>query len=399
MEIDVFNPDTFIPGVPHHMFDEMRRRGVYFHEQPGGPGFWCLTRYEDVVKASEDYVTFSSARGTNIEDAYGGAELMMVNMDPPQHTRLRNLVQKGFTARQIRRLEEHIVEVAASIIDGVAGKGECDFVTDVAAELPLQVIAELIGVPMEDRHKIFNWSNRMIGMDDPEYGNTIADARQAAMEMWQYTEWLASERRGNPREDVVSILAEAEVDGHKLDPMDLNMFFLLLAVAGNETTRNLISGGTLALLENPDQKQRLVDDPSLVRTAVEEMLRWVTPVMHFRRTATCDTEIGGEQIKAGDKVLLWYIAADRDPEVFENPHTFDVGRDPNVHVGFGGGGPHFCLGATLARVEIRAMFHELLKRLPSIELDGDVQRLRSNFINGIKHMPVKFEPESARRTA
>ncbi|MFN2641533.1 MAG: cytochrome P450, partial [Actinomycetota bacterium] len=277
--------------------------------------------------------------------------------------------------------------------DAVATKGECDFVTEVSAELPLQVIAELLGVPHEERHKVFTWSNTMIGLEDPEYGTSMEGARTAALEMFAYAGELAAERKAEKRDDLVSILAHAEVDGETMSEMELAVFFLLLAVAGNETTRNLISGGMLALFEHPEEREKLRDDPSLFAPAVEEMLRYVTPVMHFRRTATCDTEIGEQKIAAGDKVLLWYISANRDEAKFPEPHSFKVDRTPNEHLAFGGGGPHFCLGFSLAQLEIKCMFEELLTRLPDMELAGPVSHMRSNFINGIKHMPVKFTPE------
>ncbi|MDP3768407.1 MAG: cytochrome P450, partial [Dehalococcoidia bacterium] len=333
--------------------------------------------------------------GTTIADAQGGAELMMVNLDPPRHTKLRNLVSQGFTPKMIRRLEPHVREIATAIVDKVADKGECDFVTEVAAELPLQVIAELIGIPLEDRHQIFEWSNQMIAVGDPEYAGSMEVATKAAADMFVYANTLTADRRVNAKEDLVTVLIDAEVDGKHLDDVEFNFFFLLLAVAGNETTRNLISGGMQALMEHPDQRARLVNDPSLMPTAVEEMLRWITPVMYFRRTATRDTEIRGQQIAEGEKVTLWYISANRDEEAFEEPDGFDVGRSPNAHLTFGAGGPHFCLGASLARLENQVMFEELLRRLPGIELAGPVARLRSNFINGIKHIPVRFTPERA----
>jgi cholest-4-en-3-one 26-monooxygenase len=289
-------------------------------------------------------------------------------------------------------LEPHVRDICARIVDGVATAGRCDFVTEVAAVLPLQVIAEMMGVPAEDRQKVFDWSNRLIGFDDPEYQTSLEDGKIAAAEMWAYANRLARERRAHPRDDLVSALIRAEVDGEALSEMDFDSFFLLLAVAGNETTRNLISGGMLALIEHPEERARLCADPTLLPTAVEEMLRWVTPVIHFRRTATSDAEIAGQAIRADDKVVLFYASANRDEAVFPDAHRFDVGRTPNEHLAFGFG-EHFCIGTTLARLEIRVMFEEILRRLPDLELAGPVRRLRSNFINGIKHMPVRFTPE------
>ncbi|MCI0856599.1 MAG: cytochrome P450, partial [Chloroflexi bacterium] len=318
---------------------------------------------------------------------------MMVNMDPPKHSGLRDLVNKGFTPKMIRRMEPHVRDIAATIIDNVIEKGECDFVVDIAAELPLQVIAELIGIPQEDRHQIFQWSNQMIAVGDPEYSPTMDVATKAAAGMFEYSSKLTADRRENPKDDLLTVLLNAEVEGEKLEDTELNMFFLLLAVAGNETTRNLIAGGMLTFFENPDQWQRLKDDPDLMPTAVEELLRWISPIMYFRRTASKDTEIHGQKIKEGDKVTLWYGSANRDPDAFENPDSFDVGRDPNPHVALGSGGPHFCLGASLARLEIRLMFEEITKRLPDIQLAGDVSLLHSFFVNGFRHIPVTFTPE------
>ena len=393
-EVQLGNPDSFVNGVPHDTFRLLRREAPLYRERlPDGTEFWALTKYHDVVAASSDYATFSSAKGTNIEEQGGGTQLMMVNMDPPRHTKLRALISKGFTPKMVRALDPHVREITTAIVDNVARRGECDFVTEVAAELPLQVIAELIGIPIEERHLVFEWSNQMIGLGDPEYGNSMEVATKAANAMFAYADKLASERRQNPKSDVVSVLLGAEVDGEQLTPLEFNVFFLLLAVAGNETTRNLISGGMLALIEHPGQRQRLLKDPALIPTAVEEMLRWVTPVMYFRRTATRDTEIRGQKIREGEKVTLWYISANRDEEVFPEADRFDVARSPNEHIAFGAGGPHFCLGNSLARLEIQIMFEELLRRLPDITLAGPVARLRSNFISGIKHMPVAFTPE------
>jgi len=402
-DIDLADPDTFRVGVPHAAFALLRREAPVFRQaEASGRGFWAVTRYADVVAISRDPRLFSSnAGGTNIFELDGGdlelVRMMLLNMDPPRHTKYRRLVSQGFTPRRIAQLERHVREICRRIVDGIAAAGECDFVTTVAADLPLQVIAEMLGVPHADRHRVFDWSNRLIGFDDPEYQTSAADGRLAAAEMWAYANALARERREQPRDDLVSVLMHAEVDGERLTEMEFDAFFLLLAVAGNETTRNLISGGMLALMEHPEERARLLAEPRLVPTAVEEMLRWVSPVLHFRRTATRDTELRGQRIRAGDKVVLFYPSANRDEAVFQDPDRFDVGRTPNEHLAFGIG-EHFCLGASLARLEIRAMFEELLSRLPDMELAGPVDRLRSNFINGIKHMPVRFTPERARRT-
>jgi cholest-4-en-3-one 26-monooxygenase len=394
--IDLYSPDTYAEAMPHEAFAELRReRPVLWQEEADGPGYWALTKYDDIVTVSSDNVLFSSWRmGTNIEDpdpdGLAVIRTLLIDMDPPMHTKYRRLVSTGFTPKMIAALEPHVRTVTRRIIDGVAAKGACDFVTEVAAELPLAVIAEMLGVPEEDHHKVFDWSNRLIGFDDPEYSTTLDDGRNAAMEMFFYANQLAVERKAHPRDDLVSVLMAADVDGESLKEADFDGFFILLAVAGNETTRNLISGAMLALMQHPEQRARLAGDPSLMPTAVEEFLRWVSPLIYFRRTASRDTEIRGQRIAEGDKLVMYYPSANRDEDVFPDAGVFDVARSPNPHMAFGGGGPHFCLGASLARLEIRIMFEELLRRLPDIEPAGPVRRLRSNFINGIKHMPVRY---------
>ena len=341
-DVDLYDPEVYTRGVPHDMYKVLRREApVYRHPEPdGGPGFWALTKYDDVVTVSMDQGLFSSWRGgTNIptmpEEALQFIRMLMLNMDPPQHTRHRRLVSKGFTPKVIRDMEKHIRDITDDIIDSVIERGECDFVTDIAAELPLQVILEMMGVPNEDRHKLFDWSNHLIGFDDPEYASTPDTGREAAAEMFMYANTMAVDRRGCPRDDVISTLLQAEVDGEHLSEMEFDAFFLLLAVAGNETTRNLISGGMLTLFQNPDQFQKLKADPSLLYTGVEEMLRWVTPVMYFRRTVQRDTEIRGVKIPEGDKVCIYYGSANRDEEYFPDGDVFDVTRNPNPHVAFG----------------------------------------------------------------
>ena len=395
---DIFDPEIYVAGVPHDAFRVLRaERPVSFHPEPAdGRGFWAITKYHDVVQISKDPGTFSSYKGgTNIPDyppdSLDVIRMLMLNMDPPQHNKFRRLTSTGFTPRMIARMEEYIRRAARTIVDEVIESGQCDFVTKIAAELPLQVIADIMGVPQEDRHLVFDWSNRLIGFDDPEFQTSLEDAQVAAAEIWGYANNLAEGRKGQQGKDLVTVLVNAVIDGEQLTEMEFDAFFLLLAVAGNETTRNLISGGMLALFEHPQQRARLMADPTLIDTAVEEMLRWVTPVIHFRRTATRDVELRGEQIKEGDKVVLYYTSANRDEEVFTDPQVFDVGRTPNDHLAFGIG-QHSCLGLNLARLEIKVMFEELLRRMPDLELDGKVRRLRSNFINGVKEIPVRFTP-------
>ena len=398
-EINLSDPETFVAGVPPRWFEHLRANDpVHWNrEREGVSGYWAVTRMADVVTVSRDPSVFSSNENTALLMDLRPDELLfmrqqMIHMDPPEHTKLRGLVNKGFTPRMIRTLEAHLAELTDAFIDGVAVKGECDFVKDIAAELPLQVIAELLGVPMEDRWKLFDWSNRLIGMEDPEYGNPM-DANVALIEMFNYAHELAERKRAEPTDDIVSTLVHAEVDGERLTDIEFNMFFFLLVIAGNETTRNLISGGMQALFEHPEQRARLAADlDGLVVPAVEEMLRWVTPVIQFRRTVMKPVELGGRPLEPGAKVVVYYGSANRDEEAFgPTAGEFLVDRSPNNHVAFGFG-PHFCLGAGLARVEIRTMFSALLRRLPDIEQAGPVERLRSNFINGIKHLPVRFTP-------
>jgi cholest-4-en-3-one 26-monooxygenase len=390
--------------VPHEWFTELRREApVFWHEgdpsfdgpQGGAGPFWCVTGYDDVVTVNRDNATFSSAEKLVFmwdpdEENLEHQQLLMINMDPPLHTRYRRLINKGFTPRMVSELESTMRKRTIDIIDRVADRSECDFVVDIASELPLQVIADLMGVPQDDRHKLFDWSNRMIGAEDPEYAITEEITQQASMELYAYANALAAQKRVDPKDDLISVLTHAEVDGEMLSEIELDLFFLLLTVAGNETTRNLISHGMVALLEHPDELAKVRANRALLPGAVEEMLRWASPVMHFRRTATRDVELGGQQIKAGDKVVIWYISANFDEQAFEDPFTFDVSRSPNEHVAFGGGGPHFCLGANLARMEIQVMFDELLNRFDDIEMTAPPARLRSNFINGLKHVPLKF---------
>jgi cytochrome P450 len=397
-EVDVYDPDNFVDGVPHEMFTVLRREApVFRHPCPDGGTFWCVTRHADLVTVNRDARTFSSWQGgTNIDtqaEALDTIRMMMLNMDPPEHTKLRKLVNKGFTPRMIRDLMAHLEQEAGAIVDRIADEGRAEFVEQVAAELPLIAIAEFLGVPVEERKVLFDLSNRLIGFDDPEFQTSFDDAGIAAAEMYEYANELAADRRRTPRDDIVTALIEAEVDGERLSELEFNIFFLLLAVAGNETTRNAISHGMLALVENPEQWRVLGDDPGALDSAVEEILRWASPVMHFRRTATTDTVLGGQRIEEGERVVIWHMSANRDEAVFDDPFRFDVRRDPNehtMHVAFGGGGPHFCLGANLARAEIKVMLRELVARLDEIALAGPVRRLRSNFINGIKQMPIEF---------
>lgn len=406
-DIDLLDRDTFAKRMPHDWFAYLRENApIYRHPEPDGPGFWVFSRHRDVVALNRNWENYSSddrkggvvellssSERVTVATAQNGAGRMMLTMDPPEHTRYRKLVNRGFTPRVIRSLEDHLREASVRIIENALDKdgGQVDFVVDVAAELPLMAIAEFLGVPYEDRHKMFDWSNKMIGTEDPEYAVSPEDVKAAYYQMFMYANALGADRRACPREDIVSMLVHGEVDGDKLTEMDFDMFFLLLTVAGNETTRNALSQGMVALLEHPEQYQKMVDDPSIIgATAVDEVLRYGSPVMYFRRTVNEDVEYEGHHIAAGDKVSLWYASANRDESVFENPNTFDVLRATNPHVAFGGGGPHSCIGMHLARLEMKVLFEELVARVPRLEKLAEPVRLRSNFINGVKHLQVRL---------
>ncbi|KXF87669.1 cytochrome P450 [Rhodococcus ruber Chol-4] len=401
--IDLKNPDLYTEGVPHDVFAELRRNcPVYRQDEEDGPGYWAVTRHADVTAVSRDSTTFSSALGTTQIDEFDAETrrkqaAMLVNLDPPEHTRLRQLVSRGFTPRTVRTLEGHIRDICNRVVDDLVERGRdgavVDFVPVAAAPLPLEVIAALLGAPGEDVDRLCDWSDRMIGFDDPEYGNTRADGELAAAEIFLYATEIAAARRAEPRDDIVSRLVRPDENGDTLTEMEFDMFFVLLVVAGNETTRNAAAGGMQAFVDHPEQWRRLQAEPELAAGAVEEILRWVTPVIGFRRTPTCPATIGGQPVEAGDKVVVYYPSANRDEDVFEDPHVFDIGRTHNPHVAFGGTGVHFCLGAHLARLELRILFETLARRIERVEPAGPVRRLRSNFVNGIKSMPVRVYPK------
>jgi methyl-branched lipid omega-hydroxylase len=374
--------------------------------------YWAVTRYAEVVEASRQPKLFCSGKGTNIADMpppfleFFGS---MINMDDPRHARLRRIVSRGFTPRQLDLFKADVEGVAAGIVDDVIERGECDFVTEVAARLPLRVIVDLMGIPRSEEQFIFDRTNVILGFTDAEYVDPGPDPENpatyigailgAGQDLANMVTELAEDRIANPRNDLVTALVTSEVDGEHLSPQELASFFILLVVAGNETTRNAIAHGVWALTEHPDQKQRWLDDiDGVTPTAVEEIVRWSSPVIHFRRTVTEDgVRLGDHEFSEGDRVVLWYGSANRDESVFPDPQRFDVTRTPNEHVGFGGPGPHFCLGAHLARREISVMFRELLRRVPDIHATAEPDRLRSNFINGVKHLPAAFAP--GRRSA
>jgi cytochrome P450 len=410
-EIALGDPEFWVRPLDERegAFETLRReRPVAFHQEPEvdfipfprGPGFWSLTRHADILEASRNPEIFCSGKGSNIADmpapfleAFGS----MINMDDPRHARLRRIVSAGFTPRVLQQVETDVARAAREILDDVIEKGECDFVTDVAARLPLRIICEMMGIPESQHELIFERTNVILGAGDPEYVPDptliVPTLLQAGAELTQLVQELGRERRKNPTEDLTSALVNAEIDGESLTDQELGSFFVLLVVAGNETTRNAISHGVKALHDHPEQKAIWMDDfEGVAPTAVEEIVRWATPVIHFRRTATRDTEIGGQAVQEGDKVVLWYCSGNRDESVWDDPFAFDVRRKPNPHVGFGGPGPHHCLGAHLARREMTVMFREILRRMPDLEVVGEPDRLQSFFIHGLKHMTVRFAP-------
>lgn len=428
----IVNPDTYVHGVPHEALAKLRHQAavVWMDEPaidafPAGPGFWAVLRHAEVKQVLRNPAVFSSQFGaTQIRDpaspaALGYVRRMMLNLDPPEHSRLRGLLTKAFTPRAIGRLERKIEQWARELVAAVAGKGECDFAKDIAADLPLLTLAEVFGVPTQDRWLLFDWSNRVIGYQDPEYavsaqtdasGCTNMARRALALrpvpdkdgrmpdprtrdgmpDLYAYAAELGEYKRGNPGDDVMSnLMRYVDEDGGRVGIEEFENLFWLFSVAGNETLRNGIPGGMLGLLSTVDAQHTLRKYPELIPYAVEEMLRWWTPVMHFRRTATVDTELAGARIRAGDKVVVWFSSANRDERAFPDPDSFQITRTPNDHLTFGHG-PHFCLGAHLARVQIRAMFAAVLDLLGEVELTAEPRRLRSNFQNGIKHLPIRW---------
>ncbi|QRP43964.1 cytochrome P450 [Amycolatopsis sp. FDAARGOS 1241] len=397
---DFTDPDLYANRLPLEEFAELRRTApVWWNPQRpntagfGDDGYWVVTRHADVKEVSRDSELYSSWEKTAIirfddqmtAENLDANRLVLLNMDAPQHTKLRRIVSKGFTPRSIAKLEDTLRDRAERIVAEAQKKGEGDFVTDVACELPLQAIAELIGVPQEDRMKIFDWSNQMVAYDDPEYE---LEPLTASAELVGYAWNMAEERRRCPVDDIVTKLVQADVDGEALGSDEFGFFVILLAVAGNETTRNAITHGMKAFLDHPGQWAAYRD--ARPKTAPDEIVRWATPVVAFQRTATRDTELGAALIRKGDRVGMFYSAANFDPEVFDDPGRFDVFREDNPHVGFGGTGSHYCLGANLARLEIDLIFNAIADVMPGITEAAPPQRLRSSWLNGIKHYQVRY---------
>jgi len=405
--LDLSDPGIVVAhaGPPHAYLARLRREApVRWHEPPAtltgampvSKGYWAITRYADVVHVSRNPRLFSSALGAHLigdlaPEAIEGLRTQLISMDPPQHVKYRRLVQRGFTPRMVRLLEPRIRAQARRVVDRVAGRGECEFVEELASELPLTLICELMGIPAEDRKKIFDWSNQLVGADDPD--QAAPDPQVPAMQMWLYSNELAERKRAAPDDTLISAYVHGAVDGERIGVVELNHFFVLLAVAGNETTRNATSHFVRLMCEHPEQYALVRSDVErFLPGAIEEALRFSPPVMYFRRTATEDTELGGSRIRAGEKVYLSYPSANRDEAVFPDPDRFDVTRAPNDHLSFGIG-EHFCLGASLARMQLQSILREVLTRLPELELAGPPALQRGTLIHGVKRMPVRFRRE------
>ncbi|MCG5212837.1 cytochrome P450 [Streptosporangium sp. KLBMP 9127] len=409
---NVFDPRVYTRGIPHEMYGRLRDEDpVHWQEEhaldgwSAGPGFWAVTRHEDVVRVLRTAPEYSSWIGaTQIRDPAPGdlsfIRRMMLNLDPPDHGRLRRIVSGVFTAKRVERFTSGVAARARLLVDEIAERGECDLPVDVTDDYPIQNLADLIGVPSADRGQILEWTNRVVGYQDPDHSTVVlgpdgerVNPRSPAMliDMFEYAHALAAYKRRRPADDIMTALATAELDGRRLTDPELSMFFFLLVIAGNDTVRSALPGGLVALLGHPGEHRRLLAEPGLLDSAIEEMLRWAPPVLSFRRTAVRDTVLAGRPISAGDKVVVFHGAANFDERRFPDPMRFDITRRPNDHVSFGDG-PHVCLGARFARLQLREFYRELLWRLPDIELAGPPDRLVSNFIAGIKHLPVRYTP-------
>jgi cytochrome P450 len=411
-DADITDPDTFVGGVPHATFERLRRTDPvsWWAEHDGGRGFWAVTRYDDLLVVSRDVETFSSAKGIRLEEMSPDetvARRTMMELDPPEHTAYRRLVSKPFSRREVCAYEHAIRLLARSVVDRALALGQrIDFVEEIAKQLPMRMLGALLGVPESDGPWLVEKGDALLGNTDPEFTTHpvgLVDTDEfrmmpfrspAAFELFRYAQDQALQRRASPTDDVISDLLRPKIDGEALTAHEFNNFFTLLVAAGNDTTRYTMTAGLKALIEHPDQLEELRAavgvDPKLVASAVEEILRWATVTMHFRRTATRDVELNGRLIAAGDKVLIWFISADYDDDEFSDPYRFDIHRTPNPHVAFGLMSPHLCLGAQLARMEIKVLLEELLPRLAGAKLAGPIDRLRSNFINGIKRMPIEI---------
>ncbi len=416
-ELDILGHDVYAQRIPHAEYAEYRQRApvAWVNEtaenRHNGTGFWAVTRWDDLVEVHKDWRRFSSQiGGTEIEELEPDANVArrtMLETDPPRHTRLRQLVNPTFSKTTVSTYREHAVALVESVLDeAVASTGPIDAVAAIARELPIRMLTGLLGVPDDDAPQLFHWADQIVYHADPDFSDALVDhidtdpfrllpfRSPVSLQVFSYVEQMLIAKRRAPAGDVLSVLADARVDGEPLTERERGTFFLLLLIAGNETTRHSLTHCLIAFAQHPEQLQRLRQNPDLLDTAVEEVLRWACPQIHFRRTATTDTELRGVAIAAGDKVVTWYVAANFDPEQFADPFAFDVGRTPNRHVTFGGGGPHLCLGQWMARLEVRAFLQALTQQVDRVELVSEPERIRSNFINGVKRAPMVLVPRA-----
>ena len=397
--IDIYDPGLYTEAVPYDSFRRLRQEApVYRHPHPDGGFFWAVTRHADVVKVSRDHRTYSAQRGfvmvDNLEpDLLAETQHQLLGMDPPNHAPIRRTVINRFTTRMVDAMESRIREMVAELLDEAAERRECDWIFDVTARLPTRVICELMGIPQKHWNQVREWADMQTSADDPDIVESPEKAREASHAMGAFGYQLACERRGtaDPDTDLMMLLLNAEIDGKPVDEVQFANLFLQITVAGNETTRNLMANGMMELLARPELYRKLESEPGLLPTAVEEMLRYTCPLHYFRRTAACDTELGAQQIREDDRVVLYYVSANRDEEAFPDADTFDICRKPNPHLAFGHG-IHLCLGAHLARMEARLFFEEYFRRFRAIELTAATRRIRSNLVNGLKYMPVRVTP-------
>ncbi len=404
-DADITSHDTYVSGVPFATFDRLRADDpVHWTDEVDGSGFWSILRYDDALAVSRDVQTFTSSRGIRLEemdDEELEARRTLMELDPPEHTRYRRLVSKGFTRRTVESYEASIRSLAVEVIERALQNDEFDFVHDIAEELPMRMLGRLLGTSDDDGRQLVAWGDALLGNTDPDFTDHPVDLTDtdeyrmvpfrspASIEIFQYAQRQAEQRRADPGDDVISQLLAPTTDGSHLTDLEFNNFFTLLVAAGNDTTRYTLAHGIWSLMRHPTLWESWRADPELTKTAVEEVLRTSSVTMHFRRTAAADIELRGKQIRAGDKVVMWFISANHDPEGFPSPYRYDLTRDPNDHMTFGRNGPHLCLGAWLARMEIRLVFEELMKRVDRLEPAGEIRRLRSNFITGIKSLPVR----------
>ena len=409
-QVDLSDINSFEDEGGFAQFDTLRREDpVHWNPEPEpNHGFWAITRYADIWAVGRDPETFTSEKFVNLEevdDDLRDARRSMLETDGPRHTALRRLMQREFSPRNLAGFEGFLRELTKTTIDTAFEEREFDFVDKISADFPIQVLARLLDVPREDTGQLIAWGNEFVANTDPDFTEHPADSPESeqykhlpfrsptVLDVWEYGNDLRKRRTGGDGTDLISILAnKMPSDGVPLSQQDFNNYFTLLVIAGNETTRHAISNIMLGLISQPDQLRLLQEQPELIASGLEELLRWASPVYYFRRTATRDVEVGGKQIKADDKVVLWWASGNRDEEVFENPYKIDVTRQNVDNMTFGKGSPHLCLGNALARMEVRLMFEELLPRVKNIELAGDVRRVRSNFVNGIKAFPVRITP-------